>query len=148
MEQKTRKEGLLKQLSSLRYLLRQGLAIRGHEITEGNLYCLLQLRAEDNPHVKKWITDLRYISPDIVNEQIQLMANCILCSVLSEIHEAPFYAILADEATDINRHEQMCVCVRWVNDHYEVSEDVLGLMQVPKTDSVTLFELHQVHSSF
>ena len=34
----------------------------------------------------------------------------------------------------------MCVCVWWVNDQYEVSEDVLGLMQVPKTDSATLFE--------
>ena len=111
MEQKTRKEGLLKQLSSLQYLLRQGLAIRGHEITEGNLYCLLQLRAEDDPHVKKWITDSWYISPDIENEQIQLMANCILLSVLSEIHETPFYAILADEATDISVGMSKCVCV-------------------------------------
>ena len=139
LEQDARKEGLLKQLSSLRYLLRQGLAIRGHEITEGNLYCLLQLRAEDDANVKKWITDFRYLSPDIVNEQVELMANSILRSVLSEIHEAPYYAILADEATDINKHEQLCVCIRWVNNQYEVNEDILGLMQVPKTDSATLF---------
>ena len=33
----------------------------------------------------------------------------------------------------------MCVCIRWVNDEYEVSEDLIGLMQVPQTDSSTLF---------
>ena len=35
--QKTRKQMLLKQLSSLKYLVRQGLAIRGHCEMEGNL---------------------------------------------------------------------------------------------------------------
>ena len=35
--QKTRKLMLLKQLSSLKYLVRQGLAIRGHCEMEGNL---------------------------------------------------------------------------------------------------------------
>ena len=36
------------QLTSLKYLTRQGLAIRGHEI-EGNLPQLLQCRAENVP---------------------------------------------------------------------------------------------------
>ena len=38
-EQRERREMLLKQLSSLKYwyLMRQGLAIRGHEDLEGNL---------------------------------------------------------------------------------------------------------------
>ena len=38
---------LMKQLSSLQFLLRQGLAIRGHKETEGNLIQLLELRSED-----------------------------------------------------------------------------------------------------
>ena len=33
----------------------------------------------------------------------------------------------------------MCVCIQWVNDEYEVSEDLTGLMQVPQTDTSTLF---------
>ena len=42
-----RRDILLMQLSSLRYLLRQGLSIRGHEEIEGNLRQLMLLRAED-----------------------------------------------------------------------------------------------------
>lgn len=41
--QKLRRNGLLKQLTGLKYLLRQGLAIRGHNDVEGNLFQLLQL---------------------------------------------------------------------------------------------------------
>ena len=44
---------LLKVLSSLRFLLRQGLAIRGHKESEGNLLQLLCLRSDDCQMVKK-----------------------------------------------------------------------------------------------
>ena len=45
---KTRWTGLIKQLSSLRYLLRQELAIGGHKDVNSNLYQLLCLRCEDD----------------------------------------------------------------------------------------------------
>ena len=40
-QQQIRRAGLLKQISAIRFLLRQGLALRGHKDTEGNLYQLL-----------------------------------------------------------------------------------------------------------
>ena len=52
-EQKENRDMLLKQLSSLRYLARQGLAIRGHSEKEGNLMQLLLLDSEDNPQLKQ-----------------------------------------------------------------------------------------------
>lgn len=45
-DQKIRREMLLITLSSLKFLLRQGFAIRGHEEVEGNLMQLLLLQAE------------------------------------------------------------------------------------------------------
>ena len=54
-EQKTRREMLLKQLASLKYLLRQDLAIRGHNDVDGNLLQLLVLRSNDCPELKSWI---------------------------------------------------------------------------------------------
>ena len=36
-----RRQGLLKQLHDLRYLVRQGMTIRGHKEVEGNLHQLL-----------------------------------------------------------------------------------------------------------
>ena len=59
---------LMKSLSSLRYLLRQGLAIRGHKEDNGNLLQLLKLRCEDCLELAKLSGE--YMSHEIINEQI------------------------------------------------------------------------------
>jgi len=41
-------------------------------------------------------------------------------------------------ASDVNNKEQMCVVIRWVDEAYEIYKDLIGLMQVPRTDSDTL----------
>ncbi len=41
-------------ISSVRFLARQGLALRGHDEEQSNLVQLLRLRAEDNPLLGKW----------------------------------------------------------------------------------------------
>ena len=61
------------------------------------------------------------------------MANTVLRTILKEIQSASWFSIIADEATDVKRCEQMCICIRWVDDEYEVSEEPIGLVQVPKT---------------
>ena len=33
----------------------------------------------------------------------------------------------------------MCICIRWVDNNYEIYEDPIGLVQVPKTDGETLY---------
>lgn len=48
IQQEMRRKMLLKQLSSLKFLLRQGLAVRRHTEGEGNSLQLLWLRAEDD----------------------------------------------------------------------------------------------------
>ena len=64
------KKMLLKQLSSLRFLLRQGLAIRGHNEQEGNLYQILKHRCDNVPELQQWLSDNKYLSHDIVNEMM------------------------------------------------------------------------------
>ena len=137
-DQEMRRKMLLKQLSSLKYLLRQGLAIRGHDDKEGNLIQLLKLRAEDDSQLRTWLSDGKYLSPVIVNEQIKLMADSVLRGLLSEIRSAPWFSLIADEASDVNYKEQLCVVIRWVDEEYEIYEDPIGLVQVPKTDANTL----------
>ena len=56
-DQKLHREMLIKQLSSLRYLLRQGVPIRGHDEMDGNLMQLLQLRSNDCPEISNWISE-------------------------------------------------------------------------------------------
>ena len=72
-DQKLHREMLIKQLSSLQYLLRQGVPIRGHDEMDGNLMQLLQLRSNDCPEISNWISERKYFSPDILNEQIALI---------------------------------------------------------------------------
>ena len=69
-QQLAHRKALMLQLSSLRYLLRQGLAIRAHDEIEGNLFQLLKLREEECPELKQWIEEKKYMSPEIINELI------------------------------------------------------------------------------
>lgn len=67
-EQKKHRELLMKQLSSLQYLMRQGLAVRGHN-EEGNLTQLLKCRSDDIPMIKEWLSDRSYMSPCVTNDK-------------------------------------------------------------------------------
>ena len=80
-------------------------------------------------------SDGRYLSPV---EQIKLMANNELRGLLSEIKGVPWFSLLADEASYVNYKEQMCVVIRWVDEAYDIYEDPIVLLQVPRTDSDTL----------
>ena len=138
--QATRPAGLLKQITSLRFLLRQGLAIRGHSEDEGNLSHLLKLRTEDSDTVQAWLNEEKYMSHDIVNELINIMGQevlgCILHSVKSP--NPSWYAIIADEATDVSNNEQFNISIGWVDDEYTISEEPIGLVQLPDTFANTL----------
>ena len=74
-DQRLRRKSFLIQLSSLRYLLRQGLSIRGHEESEGNLQQLLELREEDNGDLHQWVINQNYQSPEVVNKLISPMGH-------------------------------------------------------------------------
>ena len=58
-EQAFHQEMLLKVLSSIQFLARQGLALRGHsegvDALQGNLLQLLLLRAQDCPRLDEWL---------------------------------------------------------------------------------------------
>ena len=126
---------LLKVLSSLRFLLKQGLPIRGHTSAVGNLYQLLELRSEDCPLLSRCLRSQHYMSPVIINEMIKLMGNDLLRNLLVRIREAEWFAILADETADIANHEQLSFSIRWVTHDYEIHEDFIGLVHVPRITS-------------
>lgn len=137
-EQLARRQAFLTQLSSLRYLMRQGMGVRGHKEEEGNLQQLLKCRAEDVPILKEWLSHSSYKSHDIANEIIQLMAHQVLKNLLQDIHEAEWFALIADETRDISGAEQLGVSMRWVDKNYGINEDLVGLVEVEMTDASTL----------
>ena len=113
---------LLKQLHGLRYLLRQGLPIRGHRENEGNLMQLLQMQSRDCPMLLQWIQNGHYLSHDTVNEMIGLMGNTLLRKLLTDIRAAKMFSVMADETRDISNDEQMSIVIRWVDTKYDVPD--------------------------
>lgn len=121
---------LLHILSSVRYLARQGLALRGDGSDESsNLMQLLCLRAEDKPEILQWIkrSAQMHISPENLNAMLQLMAHSVLRKILSNIQSSPFIALMVDETTDKSNKEQLTLVIRWVDESFVASEEFLGL---------------------
>ena len=138
--QETRRLGLVKQLEAMKFLLRQGIALRGHSEEEGNLRQLLTTWSKDNAVVKSWIEEGKYMSHDIVNELITLMGQSILRKLLCQIKNVDpcWFAIIVDETTDVARHEQLNLTIRYVDNDYIIHEDSIGLFSLPDTTANTL----------
>ena len=96
--QAARRAGLLKQLEAMRFLLRQGIALRGHSEEEGNLHQLLTVWSGDRTAMKSWIEEGKYMSHEIVNELITLMGHKVLRQLLANIKRSDpcWYSIIAD----------------------------------------------------
>lgn len=137
---------LLTILSSIRYLGRQGLALRGrYKIAEGsdkggeidsNFIQLLRTRAEDNPGILKWMdkSQNKYTSPVMQNEMLGIMALHILRDLSTEL-SGKWYTIMIDETTDLSNTEQMVCCLHYVDDDLEVHEEVIGLYSLDSTSA-------------
>ena len=65
----------MKQLKAMQFLLRQGLALRGHAEKEGNLAQLLLSFSEHDKILKSWLTNGKYMSNNVVTEIICLMGQ-------------------------------------------------------------------------
>lgn len=140
--QKLSQAMLLKILSTVRYLSRQGLAFRGHTYDSGNFRLLLQLRCEDDPNLVKWMDQKKsFLSHDIQNEYIGLMSNHVSRRLLERIQKARFYSIIADEVTDQTSQHQLGISIRWVDEQFHVHEDFLALSLLPSGDAKTITHL-------
>lgn len=134
---------LMKIFESIRFLAVQGIPSRSHKEQNSNFIQLLHLRSLDQPLLKDWMSRTKYkwISHDIGNEILTLMAMAVRRKLLSAIRKQPFYAIMADETTDVSRKEQMSLNFRYVDESLVVHESFLGFYETPSTDSETLFKI-------
>ncbi len=138
-EQDIARNCLLLQFTSLRYLLRQGLAVRGHDEDARNYKQLMNLRVSDDVQERSWLARRRnWFSHDIQNEQMEIMAHAVLRKLLCAIKSRKYYAISMDETTDISTKEQVSICFRTVDDNFEIHEDFVGLYNTSATDAATL----------
>lgn len=127
-------------LSSVRYLARQGLALRGDADAESNLIQLLHLRAEDKPQVMKWLerSSRKYTSHENQNEMLEIMAHQILRKLLGLIQKSPFLAIMVDEMADVSNKEQLTLVIRRIDENLDVFEEFLGMYSLLTTNAQSI----------
>ena len=97
-------------LSSVRFLARQGLALRGdHSSEESNLTQLLLLRSCSNPEMLQWLAkhSNKHVSPENQNEMPEIMAHQVLSKILEAMNQSPFLTLMVDETTDVSNKEQL-----------------------------------------
>ncbi|CAF1384080.1 unnamed protein product [Rotaria magnacalcarata] len=130
IQQENRRRMLFTEVECIKFLLRQGLALRGHVEDEGNLIQLLKLRETDVDGLSSWIKYGNYLSHDIINEICQIISLSIVRDLLKQICERKFYSIICDETRDESGTEQLCFTIRSVDSDFVVHEDVLGMYGV------------------
>ncbi len=125
---------LLKILSNLQFLARQGLPLRGDgSDADSNFTQLLVLRGQDDPRIAEWMAKKtnKYVSHNVQNELMKVMALAVLRKIAASIQQSEFFSIMCDECTDLSNNEQLVICIRWVSsDQLEPHEDILGLYKV------------------
>ena len=131
---------------TLRCITCQSLSIRGHTESEGNYIQMLSLigstcTADDNGMFTDWMNRKTiWTSLTVPEEMIQLMANTVISNVIQKVKGIVFYALMADETSDISNKEQLSVCVRTVGDNVEVHEYVLVLYDLVSCDAETVVD--------
>lgn len=139
-EQERARVSLLTMFSSLRFLLRQGLAIRGHNSDEGNYELLLKMRSNDVVELKEWLCrTTNFTAPDCQNEMLAMLSHTVLRTVVAEINDqSQQFAIMVDGTQDSSGVEQESICIRHVDSDLNVREQFVGLYQPPDTTAMSL----------
>jgi hypothetical protein len=117
--------------TSIKYLARQGLAIRGGEADSGNFRELLLLRSCDIPELKAWIEKkTNFTSPERQNEILKMFAHNILRNICCTIKaESKTFSIIIDGTQDVAGIEQESICLRYVDRDFQPHEVFLGFYQ-------------------
>lgn len=132
-QQHTARVALKAIFNSVRYLARQGIALRGHNKEGGNFFQLNELRRKDIPELNEFINrEKNFCSYAIQNEMLEMMAHAILRQIITDIKENRIYSLIVDETCDISGKEQVSICVRTVK-NLEVQEFFLGLYETSIT---------------
>ena len=69
------------------------------------------------------------------------MALQLLRDIARNLHNSSFYTIMVDETTDISNFEQVVLCLRWVDENFNVHENLIGLNKVEMISADSLVTL-------
>lgn len=106
----------------------------------GNYLGLIELLAKYDPLLKNHLEQYgnkgkgraSYLSANICDEFIFLIAKTIESQIINEIHEAKYYSLSVDSTPDISHSDQLVFCVRYIKGDAPV-ERFLAFFQLKST---------------
>lgn len=154
------REVLKRLLSCIKFLATQNLALRGHTesvdgsqaVNTGNFLAILKLLSEYDTcmaghlkYVAEHPGSVSYLSPQIQNEFIAILASTVKREIISGMQRNRYYGLLLDSTPDFARREQMSVTLRYVNIDYtrrqvSVEESFIGFTQLHAKDAASIEE--------
>ena len=130
--------------TSIRYLGRQGLAVRSHSRGNSNFEVLLDERRNDIPELHSWLKreeKYKWLSPKILNEILFDFSHAVLRRLTNKVKLAEYFGIIMDETSDISGQEQISFCIRIANDDLSIEEIFFGLYETSTITSDALFTI-------
>ena len=139
----------IKVMETVQFLGRQGIAFQG-ENENDNFTLALLFRGKDDPSISQRLNAAttrqlkKYTHHDYQNKLLEIMSKHVLSTKLLQIQYSPFFALIADEYTDISNKEQMSICIRWIDpESLSGCEDFLGFYEVQDIKSETIVKAIQ-----
>ena len=108
----------IKVMECVKFLGRQGIAFQGEGSNDNFTQLLLfqcneeekkRISSNRNHHKKKMSHS------DYQNELLDLMAREVLIMLLQKVKTSKFFAIMADEGTDVSNNENLSICLRYID---------------------------------
>ncbi|VDI37411.1 Hypothetical predicted protein [Mytilus galloprovincialis] len=127
-------------IEATQYCARQCIALRGDKEdlstsgNPGNCLAILKLMSQKDDLLKQHLDHSKqqnstYLSPSNQNELTDLMGNMIRSKIISEIQEAKYFSIMADEVESYNK-EKMSLCVRFVDSNSDIREEIIDFVSL------------------
>ena len=127
---------------------RQDIGLRGHREGEcsnnqGNFLEILKLVASQDGDLKRRLEkcpgNATYISKTTQNDLLIAASDVIKEQISSSINRSGFFSVIADEARDVSRMEQLSLCIRYVHpDNNSIQEHFVGFTSCYKLDATSL----------
>ena len=140
----TENKHILRQIvRAILFLAKQGMAFRGdvEDVSSnknpGNFLALLAMLAENDSILHGHLHEPRarnatYLSPRSQNEIINVIGyDLIRAKIISEVKEARFYSVLADEVSSHNV-EHLPLCLRFVDTNLDIREEFVAFLRLER----------------
>ena len=137
-------------LKTVALCARQNISFRGHRddskylqdksINHGNFQALLNFRVDSGDkvleeHFENAPRNATYRSKTIQNEMIASCGKYVRNFIITEIKNARFFSLIADEASDSSQTEQLALVLRFIDSKSEIREEFVQFLACESTSA-------------